>query len=108
MLVAKIIICFLTFISIFVARMEYEYECEWTLESKIAAGIAGVSGITFCVLLITTNWNLFTIPKILLFVSVCLYILFKKEWDSCVPFRIGIIVMGISFVITGVMYLNNF
>lgn len=108
MLVAKIIICIVTFVALFVARMVYEDEYERTRVSNIVAGIAGVLGITFCVLLITTNWNLFTIPKILLFVSVCLYILFKEEGDVCVPFGIGIVVTVISFIFTEGMYLNNF
>lgn len=110
MLVAKSIICILTFIALFGAHMAYENKYKRTLVSNILAGIAGVLCITFCVLLITTNCNLFTIPKILLFVSVCLYIsFFKKDLDAaCVPFWIGIGVTVISFVVTGVMYLNNF
>lgn len=108
MLVAKIIICILTFIAFFVARMIYENNYEFTRLSNIVAGIAGVLGITFCVLLITTNWKLFTIPKILLFISVCLYILFKKEeWEFCGPFWIGIVITVIAFIVTGVMYFNN-
>lgn len=107
MLVAKIIICILTFIALFVARMIYENNDELTRSSNIVAGIAGVLGITFCVLLITTNWNLFTIPKILLFISVCLYILFKEVFDDCFPFWIGILVTNIAFIISGTMYLNN-
>ncbi len=107
MLVAKIIIYFLTFIAFFVARMIYEDDYKSTRSSNIVAGIAGVLGITFCVLLITTNWNLFTIPKILLFISLCLYILFKKDFDDCVPFWIGIVVTVIAFIVTGIMYLNN-
>lgn len=108
MLVAKIIICILTFIALFVARMIYENNYGSTWINNIVASIAGVLGITFCVLLITTNWNLFTIPKILLFISVCLYILFKEELEDCVPFWIGIVITVIAFIVTGIMYLNNF
>lgn len=107
MLVAKII-CILTFIALFVARVIYELDYKPTRTSNIVAGIAGILGITFCVLLITTNWNVFTVPKILLFISVCLYILFKQEFELCVPFWIGIIVTGIVFIIAGGMYFNNF
>lgn len=107
MLVAKIIICILTFIAFFIARMIYEDNYESTRISNIVAGIAGVLSITFCVLLITTNWNLFTIPKILLFISVCLYILLKKELEDCVPFRISIVITVIAFIVTGIMYNNN-
>lgn len=107
MLIAKIIICILTFITFFVARMIYEYDS--TRLSPIVAGIAGiVLGITFCVFLITTNWNLFTIPKILLFISVCLYILFKEEKEPCFHFWLGIVITIITFIVTGIMYLNNF
>lgn len=108
MLVAKIIICILTFIALSEARRVYEEKYKRTLVSNIVAGIAGVLGITFCVLLITTNWNLFTIPKILLFVSVCLYILFAKAWKACVPCRIGIVATVISFIVTVEMYFHNF
>lgn len=107
MLVAKIIICILTFITFFVARMIYENNYGATRNSNIVAGIAGVLGITFCVLLIITNWNLFTIPKILLFISVCLYILFKEASYACIPFWISIVVTAIAFIATGIMYLNN-
>lgn len=111
MLVAKIIICILTFIAFFVARMGYKGKYKRTLVSNIVGGIAGILGITFCVLfcvlLISTNWNLFTIPKMLLFVSVCLYIVFKEKWVDCDPFWIGIVITIISFVVTGIMYLNN-
>lgn len=107
MLVAKIIICILTLIAFAGARGIYENNFHTTRASNIVAGIAGVLGITFCVLLITTNWNLFTIPKILLFISVCLYVLFCDEWDACVPFWIGIVITVIAFIVAGVMYLNN-
>lgn len=107
MLVAKIIICILTFIAFVVARRICESNFHTTRASNIVAGIAGILGITFCVLLITTNWNLFTMPKILLFISVCLYILFCDEWDACVPFWISIVITIIAFIVTRVMYLNN-
>ena len=109
MLVAKIIICILAFSAFFVTRRIYENNYyKLTRSSKVVAGIAGVLSITFCILLITTNWNLFTIPKMLLFISVCLYILFKDEYDdSCAPFWIGLVVTFITFIVTGIMYLNN-
>lgn len=107
MLVAKIIICILTLIAFAVARGIYKDNSHTTRASNIVTGIAGVLGITFCVLLITTNWNLFTIPKILLFISVCLYVLFCDEWDACVPFEIGIVITVIAFIVAGVMYLKN-
>lgn len=75
MLVAKIIICILTIIAFSVAREIYEKNFHTTRASNIVVGIALVLGITFCVLLIITNWNLFTIPKILLFILVCLSVL---------------------------------
>ena len=51
---------------------------------------------------------MFTVPEILLFISVCLYILFhKKGEDHCVPFLIGEVVTVIAFVVAGIMYLNN-
>lgn len=107
MLVVKIMICILTFIAFAVARGIYEKKLRVTRASNIVLGIAGVLGITFCVLLITTNWNLFTIPKMLLFISVCLYILFSDVWDLCIPFWIGIVITVIAFIVAGGMYLNN-
>lgn len=109
MLVVKIIICILTFIAFVVARVKYEDNyLQTTRASNIVACVAGILGITFCILLITTNWNLFTVPEILLFISVCLYILFhKKGKDHCVPFLIGEVVTVIAFVVAGIMYLNN-
>lgn len=107
MLVAKIIICILTFVTLFVARTSYEKHYKRNHVSNILAVCAGILVIAFCVLLITTNWNLFTIPKILLFISVCIYILFKEEFIACVPFLIGIVVTIIAFIVTGIMYLNN-
>lgn len=107
MLLAKIITCVLTLVAFFVARMAYEVNYERNRVSDIFAVGAGILGITFSVLLITTNWNLFTIPKILLFISVCLHILFKEELDISVPFTISIVVTIIAFIITGIMYLNN-
>lgn len=81
MLVAKIIICILTLIAFMVAREIYEVNSHHTTRaSNIVVGIAGVLGIAFCVLLITTNWNFFTIPKILLFILVCLHILFYDDF----------------------------
>lgn len=110
MLFEKIIICILTFIAFIVARVIYENNSHPTRASNIVAGIAGVLGITFCVLLITTNWNLFIIPKILLFISVCLYVLFCDECDSgkfCYPFGIGIVITVIAFIVTGYIYYHN-
>ncbi len=107
MLVVKIIICILTFIAFFVARKIYENLYTTRASSNIVAGIAVVLGITFCTLLITTNWNLFTIPKILLFILVCLFILFCNDWGVPSAIWIVAIITVIAFIVTGVMYLNN-
>lgn len=110
MLVAKIIICILTFIALIVMRISVE----WLDNTKrnrsignIAIFIAGVLGITFCALLIITNWNVFTIPKILLFILACIYIVFKEEDELCMPFWGCILVPVVAYLIAAVMYMTN-
>ena len=107
MLVVKIFICILFFIALFVARIKRVYD-KPTLASNIAAIIAGILGITFIVLLFITNLNLFIIPKILLFISFGLYILFKEEYELCVLFWIGFFITVIAFIIVVIIFFNNY
>lgn len=43
----------------------------------------------------------------LLFISVCLYICFKKWNCVCTPFWIGIIITSIALIISVLLYINN-
>lgn len=108
MLVVKIFICILFFIALIVARIKYGDYDRPTLASNIAVIIAGILGITFIVLLFITNLNLFIIPKILLFISFGLYILFKEEYELCVLFWIGFFITVIAFIIVVIIFFNNY
>lgn len=108
MLIVKIVICILTFVILFISWVIYDDENKWQkIIRNILVGTATVLGIIFCVLLITTNWNLFTIPKILLFISVFLYILFKEEYEACVPFWIAIVITIFAYIVAFKMYMDN-
>lgn len=107
MLVLKIIICILTFAVCIVDRvmfLDYVETPETKRISNILECIALVLGIIFCILLITTNWNLFTIPKILLFVSICIGILRKEIGESDGIFNLCVIITVIAYAVTAFMY----
>lgn len=108
MLVLKIIVCILIFIAVIFARMTYGNNINPTRTSFIAIVIAGILVIIFGALLIATNCNWFIIPKISLLISVCLYILFKEYGETCDSFMVGIFCTSIAFVVTSIMYNNNF
>ena len=72
MLALKVIICVLTFVALFIARVKYETEC-W--KSFLVSCVAGILGISFSVKLITMNCDLFTIFEIFMFFTVCFCIL---------------------------------
>ena len=103
----EIIICILTFISLFAARNIYTKNRKRpTRKSNIAVGIAGTLSITFFVLMIK-NWNIFNIPEIILFVSVCLYILIKKQHKDCYLAWICIVITFFAFFFTILIYDDN-
>lgn len=73
---------------------------------RIITIIAIILGIIFCILMIATSWNIMIIPKIMLFISLCLYALFKEDSAfECTPFLIGIISTFLTFIVTGGIYL---
>ncbi len=57
--------------------------------------------IIFCILMAVTSWNIMIIPKIMLFISFCLYAFFKDGW----LFLIGIFSTFVVFIFTGSIYL---
>lgn len=106
-LVLKIIICILTFAVCIVDRvkfLDYVETPQTKRISNILEYIAVVLGIIFCILLIITNWNLFTIPKILLFVSICIGILRKEIGESDGIFNFCVIITLIAYIVAGLKY----
>lgn len=80
MLVLKTIACILTFIGCVIVSnaLEYSYSRSRLWIRNLKIGITLSLYIGFCALLIVTNWNLYTIPKILLFTTICLAIFFME------------------------------
>ena len=64
MLAVKVIICVLTFVALFIARVKYETEC-W--KSFLVSCVAGILGISFSVKLITMNVTYLLFLKYLCF-----------------------------------------
>ena len=107
MLIVKIVICILTFVAIIIARGKFD--CCTNRKTKIIARtIPVILGVIFCILIIVTKWNLFAIPKILLFISCCLWLVFvgDDDWGS-LPFSGGILITIISYIVSGVLYFKN-
>lgn len=105
MLVTKIVICVLALIACLVDSVMIEKHGRKARGRLIVGGITLILGIAFGVLLITTNWNFFTIPKILLFISACWFIYFKDVLDGFSYFPLVIALF--SFVFAGLLYENN-
>lgn len=103
----KLILFALSLGTFFVARMLYEAEDDFSLKSNIVASVAAILGIVFCILMAATHWNVMIIPKVILFISACLYVLFKEEFEACIPFWIGFTVTVIAWIITGVIYIGH-
>ena len=107
MLIVKIVICILTFVAIIIARCKFD--CCTSRETKIIARtIPVILGVIFCILIIVTKWNLFAIPKLLLFISCCLWLVFvgDDDWGS-LPFFVGMFITIISYMVSGVLYFKN-
>lgn len=106
MFIVKSIFCILTFVAIFCARpapLEHINR-----KSKIIRVIlSAIPGIIFCILIIVTRWNLFAIPKILLFISCCLWLIFVEDNKICIPFWISIVITIIAYIIAGALYFKN-
>lgn len=104
----KWIVFALSLIMLFVARQIFEeHYSKPTILSNVFAGIAGILGIVFCVLMAVMHWNIMIIPKILLYITICVYVVFK-EWDEdCEEIYIFLIATVIAFFITGIVYINR-
>lgn len=103
----KLVFLLLTLGSLLISRIFYEDKSVITLKSNIFAIIAGIFGITFCIMVANTHWNVMLIPKILFFIAACVYVVFK-EWDEeCVESYIAIFIAVVAFIITGIIYIGH-
>lgn len=115
MLMIRTIICVFSVMALFIAgriRKSYEPQCRTFLEKIcIAMGIIGV--IIFGCMLIYDRQFLYMIPKMLLLISSCLYVYFKRRKKCCVPFWRNIKLTAVISVIcfmTGIVnsVISNF
>lgn len=104
MLGLKIGICISALISVAVARVLYEEDGR-KVAGIFAAIISGMLGIWFCIMVALTNWNRFTIPKILLFVSGYIFCVYTKENKGWTQFGIAMVITIIAYIITTVFYI---
>ena len=107
MLVIKIIFCFLTFLALFTICQKYKQNCEpaRTRNQLLLLCIAIELCIISCILIVVTNHDSFAIPKILFFISCCIYILDKEKGTPCIYFQAGLIV---SIIITLIIFTSHF
>lgn len=107
MLVIKIIFCFLTFLALFTVCQKYKQNCEpaRTRNQLLLLCIAIELCIISCILIVVTNHDSFAIPKILFFISCCIYILDKEKGTPCIYFQAGLIV---SIIITLIIFTSHF
>lgn len=110
MLIAKIIICALSFITLFIA-LSVLYDKEerfYSILYKVVLCSSIILAITFCVLLAVPHFPVFAIFKIVLFVSVYLYCIisfspYNEEIWACVLFIITVL----AFILSSVLYYKN-
>ncbi len=109
MLVIKIIFCFLTFFALFTVCKKYKQNCEptRTRNQLLLLCIAIELCIISCILIIVTNHDSFVIPKILFFISCCIYILDKEVGTPCIDFQAGLIVTIIIILIIFTSHFSN-
>ena len=107
MLVIKIIFCFLTFLALFTVCQKYKQNCEpaRTRNQLLLLCIAIELCIISCILIIVTNHDSFAVPKILFFISCCIYILDKEVGIPCISFQGGLI---LTIIIALIIFTSNF
>lgn len=101
MLVITFVVCTFTIALFFMAgrvRKSYEPQHRTKIEKIcIAAGVLGV--ITFGCILIYKNLIMYAIPRVLLLISICIYVYFKRKKKCCVPFWKSIKATIIAYII---------
>ena len=100
MLVLKILLLFIAFTACYVFRDSYEkrFYNDGSNGLIIAAVIGTFAETVVDVLIITQNWNEFAIPKILLILTISLFILFYNKRRAAL-YRIGILVTIVAYYI---------
>lgn len=114
MFIAKCLLVILTFILLFIARIK-NYNKK-TDSANLLFTIATILGIASCILLFIDNINIFNLPKIALFISICLCIVFDEydERDGILDsflssvFAIGFIVTMVLLLITFIIFMFSF
>lgn len=114
MLIAKIIIGTLSFITLFIA-LSVLYDKEERFYSILYTVVLCSSillAITFCVLLALPHFPVFAIFKIVLFVSVYFYFLFSSSPYSShnskeIGFWVSFIIVVFAFILSSVLYYKN-
>ncbi len=101
MLTVKTIICIFSVIALFIAgriRKSYEPKRRPLLEKFcITIGAAGI--ISFGGMFVYNRQFVYAIPKMLLLLSFCLYVYFKRRKKCCVPFWRSIKLTAITSII---------
>lgn len=108
MLIFKIATCILALVFFVIARKIYHNN--YDIPSKASTGVAIIAfvlSIAFCVLMIMYGWCAFTIPRILLFIAACLFILFVGT-DLSIGIFFAVIATIVVHIICGIVYLCNF
>lgn len=87
MLIATMITAITSVLFFFVAnRIHYSYNKDLRTMSNTLFDIGGIIlGIAFIALMFYNGVTFYTIPNILLFISVCTYIRYKKRKKFCTP-----------------------
>lgn len=109
MLALKIILCILALIGAFGINLCLS-ESFRRVTTIIVSAITTILTIAFCVLIVTTHWNYFAIPKILLNLTILIGIVFhdlSDYYDEFGWFYVGILVTIIAYIIAGFMWLDN-
>lgn len=111
MAVVRIIICILALLAFGVSGKNLDRRNKLTRVSKISLFIGTILAITFCILLIVTNWNIFTIPNILLFVFGCIIFGTIEIPDNNsrvkIVYIVSVIVVIIAYIVTLGIYIIN-
>lgn len=104
MLEAKIIMAIISASAFFIAnKIHYGFNGGLrTLSNTIFDGIGIASGIAFLGLMLCNQITLHTVPRSLLFISICIYIRYKKKKKFCTPAWKIFHITAITYCVLGV------
>ncbi|MCI8620733.1 MAG: hypothetical protein HFJ50_02725 [Clostridia bacterium] len=88
MLAVMYAICLASIVSFFIAnKLHYSYANGIrTLSASLFDAVGVILGIGFSMLMFYNETNFYTVPRIMAFVSVCVYVRCKKRKRFCTPF----------------------